>query len=439
MKERGKIKRQALRTATGLAVVVMLAIALGAAHSVMATRKLRAVRSRLRETGVPLSWPELYARHPDVEARLDAQPAFFAALDSLTNLPYLTEDTGKHLPIEGFAGRPDIESPASPEMISALEARLRVAEPSVTAIREAVFNEPFWLVPQQPPFSPPEYWRWPAIRQAARLFTMSAILHSERREHEAAAQAVVDGLLLAQVPARGSILMDELVRLACEGLALYSLEYVLAKTRPSERSLREIVQLMEFHRDMRGGLLGEIVQMRKMYEGLTPSDIRSILEWNEAKPWHFFMAKLPDWCGWVRMNEAYHIELLHEVVTVWPLPWPEFTRRYAQASAGIPRPYVLAAIHNEGWATVKNRELRGVGAWRCGSAAVAIKLYSREHGRLPTALDELVPDYLDSVPREPFYGHPLEYKQNGQQGTLSFSYPDSDAGFTFTVFLRRIQ
>ena len=292
MKKHGKIKRRVLRTATGLAVVVMLAVALGAAHSAMATRKLISVRSRLREAGIPLSWPELYAQYPDVEAQLDAQPAFFAALDSLTNLPHLTEDTGKHLPVEGFADRPDLENKASPEMISALEVRLRDAESSTMAIRAAVANEPFWLVPQPPPFSPPKFWRLPVVRQAARISCMSAILHSERREHEEASQAVIDGLLLTQVLSRGSLLIDELVRLACEGLVLYSLEYVLAKTHPSDHDLREIAQLMESHHDMRGGLLGEIVQMRQMYDGLSsgllPSDIRSILEFNEAKPWHYF-------------------------------------------------------------------------------------------------------------------------------------------------------
>jgi hypothetical protein len=41
--------------------------------------------------------------------------------------------------------------------------------------------------------------------------------------------------------------------------------------------------------------------------------------------------------------------------------------------------------------------------------AVAIERYRLAHGRLPATLSALVPDFLESVPTDPFDGQPLRY------------------------------
>jgi hypothetical protein len=41
----------------------------------------------------------------------------------------------------------------------------------------------------------------------------------------------------------------------------------------------------------------------------------------------------------------------------------------------------------------------------------AIALYQADHGNNPPArLDDLVPDYLEAVPLDPYYGRPFEYR-----------------------------
>jgi len=42
-------------------------------------------------------------------------------------------------------------------------------------------------------------------------------------------------------------------------------------------------------------------------------------------------------------------------------------------------------------------------------AALAIEQFRRKHDRLPETLDELVPEFLDAVPIDPFDGKPLRY------------------------------
>ena len=41
----------------------------------------------------------------------------------------------------------------------------------------------------------------------------------------------------------------------------------------------------------------------------------------------------------------------------------------------------------------------------------AIKCYKRKTGRLPDALDALVPEYIDKVPLDPYDGRPMRYSR----------------------------
>lgn len=44
---------------------------------------------------------------------------------------------------------------------------------------------------------------------------------------------------------------------------------------------------------------------------------------------------------------------------------------------------------------------------------LALRLYAEEHGDVPERLEQLVPAYLPSVPRDPFGGRPPVYRITG--------------------------
>ena len=51
-------------------------------------------------------------------------------------------------------------------------------------------------------------------------------------------------------------------------------------------------------------------------------------------------------------------------------------------------------------------------AWRGNArAALAVERYRLVHGVCPERLADLVPDYLDAVPMDPFDGEPLRYRR----------------------------
>jgi hypothetical protein len=54
-------------------------------------------------------------------------------------------------------------------------------------------------------------------------------------------------------------------------------------------------------------------------------------------------------------------------------------------------------------------------------AALAAQRYRLANGELPDELNQLVPDYLDAVPADPFDGKPLRYAQRAEGGFVVYS------------------
>jgi hypothetical protein len=65
-------------------------------------------------------------------------------------------------------------------------------------------------------------------------------------------------------------------------------------------------------------------------------------------------------------------------------------------------------------------------------ADLAIRLFLHQHGQLPEQLDEVVPEYLDSVPVDPFSGQPLIYRRTDDEFVLySVGADGTDDGGVF--------
>ncbi len=59
---------------------------------------------------------------------------------------------------------------------------------------------------------------------------------------------------------------------------------------------------------------------------------------------------------------------------------------------------------------------------------IALRCYQLEHGKLPNSLDVLAPDYLKSIPVDPFTGKPFGYEAAGPQPCIRSVGPDGSAG-----------
>lgn len=78
------------------------------------------------------------------------------------------------------------------------------------------------------------------MRQAARLFMLEAVLSAENGDYGAAADSIVASLGLARALAKEPFVLSQLVRYACQGISIGTIEYILNRTTLSEESLHRI-------------------------------------------------------------------------------------------------------------------------------------------------------------------------------------------------------
>ncbi|MDP7304534.1 MAG: hypothetical protein QGG09_15625, partial [Pirellulaceae bacterium] len=71
--------------------------------------------------------------------------------------------------------------------------------------------------------------------------------------------------------------------------------------------------------------------------------------------------------------------------------------------------YVMTGLTLPAVASAASAAARGDGSNRCIDAAIAIERFRRREGRLPESLDELIPEFLEAVPMDPFDGQPIRY------------------------------
>ena len=57
---------------------------------------------------------------------------------------------------------------------------------------------------------------------------------------------------------------------------------------------------------------------------------------------------------------------------------------------------------------------RSIAAKACAQQAVALRLYRLKHGEYPERLSQLVPDFLDKLPVDPFSGKDYVYRKDGK-------------------------
>lgn len=108
------------------------------------------------------------------------------------------------------------------------------------------------------------------------------------------------------------------------------------------------------------------------------------------------------------------------MVLPYPEPFAAVDIAFDKLSERIATPlgrmrYVMTGLTLPAIKTCVDAAARVDGSNRCLDAAIAVDQFRRREGRLPETLDELVPDFLPAVPRDPFDGQAIRYvvKQDG--------------------------
>jgi hypothetical protein len=212
-------------------------------------------------------------------------------------------------------------------------------------------------------------------------------------------------------------LIAALVRIACQAVALGTIERCLAQGQPSEAALAQLQQALEAE-------LAEplLLPAARGERALSDGMLEAISQGSPSPPWFGG----PGWVpgsptadrlvgtllgGSVRSNRAALLKYMNHLVEIGKLPEDEQFREFKQLSARLPNQtrfvkQIAPAVLKVGEAMKRSRA-----QLRVCTALVAAERYRLKHGRWPAALADLVPDYLPQVPLDPYDGAPLRYRR----------------------------
>jgi hypothetical protein len=118
--------------------------------------------------------------------------------------------------------------------------------------------------------------------------------------------------------------------------------------------------------------------------------------------------------GSIKTNRAAALEFTNAAVELAKLPVPEQRRRIPDLEARAQELPSVARMVCLSHLKVIDVGHRSQALLRCGVAALAVERFRQDRGRWPTALAELVPQYLAQPLADPFDGQPLRLARTSQ-------------------------
>ncbi|MFO7775500.1 MAG: hypothetical protein R6W89_06845, partial [Candidatus Hydrogenedentota bacterium] len=255
-----------------------------------------------------------------------------------------------------------------------------------------------------------------SLRDKGQELHLDALYWSKKGEPARAVEACLAILPLAESLAEEPILSAQLTRFAILGRAVATLETVLDRASLTEADLRRLQDGFAeieapYQQDwmMRHGLMGErVLALEGHYLWDEPNDenvsalvdLREIVEKLVMPPVNERMVVL-----------HFYSKVLDDAAEGLPRDGREL-RELQESFQGMPLAMGgLANVHVDTTVRTFDSEWRARIRLRLAQTAAAVERFRLEHDRWPEDLSELVPEYLDEVPRDLFCldDEPLRY------------------------------
>ncbi|HEY3965866.1 MAG TPA: hypothetical protein VGM05_15005 [Planctomycetaceae bacterium] len=396
----------------GMLVLGVLSLGGGWIHLTQKEDERLAVQvEKVRARSEPLTTVELNDFYQPAQNRPDMTAEIMTAL-AICEAPDL-QMSATDLPIVGKG--PEIPPPPETwpqrEAVEAYLARQRAALDTFREVarRDGTARFPVDFTPGIATLLP----HVQTMRQASRVLSLQFHVDLHAGHSSEAVDSILDQIALARVMDQEPILVAQLVRAALISVAVSQVQETLAHSDIADDDLVRLQQglrKIDYQSCLKQALVGErtvgytaCVDPRQAEGGraLTPAEARQLtqrhpkrvvdatkmLELNlrisEAADRSLFAA--------LQESERVDVEMRQLSLGTW--------NRFSYSMTILLAPAFRQAI--TGFA-------RSAAKRDCADAALAAELYRRQHGTWPESLEQLVPEFLPSVPIDPFNNQPLK-------------------------------
>ncbi|MBI2191008.1 MAG: hypothetical protein HYU36_03350 [Planctomycetes bacterium] len=251
------------------------------------------------------------------------------------------------------------------------------------------------------------------LQQASRLLYHETVYHAERGERQEAILSFVTHLSLARSLNDEPVLLSYLIQGAIRNFCFRSLERILSHVELSEEELLRLAAEFEGARNPDGllrAMAAERCSGAALFLGLMDgtADETTVGPLGITLPWSILPVNL-----FVADNLLLYLDLMDQNVQACRLPAREKLAQFKKIEVqvqNLSKYRFLLQIFFPALSRCALDDLRDEVQCHIVRVALAVERYRLIHGKLPDSLSALTPDFLESIPGDPFApSGPLSY------------------------------
>ncbi len=418
MAEQESIEKPHRKRETLQALVVLLVILIASfvCFRINLRSKLNSRLDAIRAAGYPATCAELDAWYTIPQTAENAAGVF---MDSISHYnKWQDEEKQKLLPIVGQAQLPLRTEPLTEETKALMAQYLADNRQALELLHKgAAIEHSRYPIDLSKGFAA----QMPAlgfIRDGARLLELEAVVHAENGKTEEAIDSIKSIFGLARSLSKEPILVLQLVRIACQSLAVSTLEQAVNRTEFSDEQLADLNQTLINAEDpcaMPRAFVGERCSGLSIFT-MPAAKVPPMLDMtdNDPNPLGAPAISFYRFTGLADMDAVLYLDMMNDYIEALKLA-PEQRQEAADAVEArlekISRIHVVLHIIMPALSRCTTIDIRVAAQLRTTQTGLAVQRYRLATDKLPDTLAELVPAYLDAVPKDPFDGKELRYKK----------------------------
>ena len=252
------------------------------------------------------------------------------------------------------------------------------------------------------------------MQQIVRLLGVEAAVHAENGDSEASVEALICSLNVADSLSNAPLLVSQLVRMACQDFNVLTLEHIINTIDFTDEQLAQLSKTIADKQRLSGisyGLTGEICDAISEFENYSTY---MSLNGNKVPLPVKFADSVYRGLGLNKSDAIIYLDILNKFIEAGKLPLHERREAAKKIQAeidNISRIHLVLKSTTPSYTQFLSRELTDISKLRAAQVALAVQRYRLKNEKLPDSLSNLVPEYFDSVPTDPFDGKELRYKK----------------------------
>ena len=384
-------------------VVALILLAGYTAYRLILKARVRAELAWFAEAGYPTTLEELDAWYPTPPPGENAADVY---LQAFQNLAEAAEADLEFLPVVRGADWPPTAEPLSQEMRQAIARYLDANREALRLLHEAAAYEQCRYPIDLKDGDATLLRHLEGVADSARLLVVEAIAHAEENDPPGVVRSISSTLALAESLRSEPVLVSQSLRQDCCRIAVQALEHGLAATTFSEEQISAMSSALataDSREPFRRGLAGELpfgsATFGMTFEQVVPPPHSAM----RRASWALYVGS-----GVRELDHLAYLGIIRRLVGSAARPNPKRMRADGDVGAQadpLPSYCRLTPMLLPTFGPGSTHS-----AVRAARTALAVERFRLSRGKLPESLQDLVPDYLGSVPLDPFDGKPLRYR-----------------------------